>query len=41
VQLVGGALVLGAVLVMQWPARQRVTFAPGAHAAPANVNCRL
>jgi drug/metabolite transporter (DMT)-like permease len=41
VQLVGGALVLGAVPVMQWPARQRVTFAPGAHAAPANVNCRL
>jgi drug/metabolite transporter (DMT)-like permease len=41
VQQVGGALVLGAVLVMQWPARQRVTFAPGAHAAPANVNCGL
>jgi drug/metabolite transporter (DMT)-like permease len=41
VQLVGGALVLGAVLVMQWPARQRVTFAPGAHAAPANINCGL
>ena len=41
VQQVGGALVLGAVLVMQWPARQRVMFAPGVHAAPANVNCRL
>ena len=41
VQQVGGALVLGAVLVMQWPARPRVTFAAGAHAAPANVNCRL
>ena len=41
VQLVGGALGLGAVLVMQWPARQRVTFAPGKHAAPANVNCGL
>ena len=40
VQLVGGALVLGAVLVMQWPARPRVTFAAGTHAAPANVNCR-
>jgi len=41
VQQVGGALVLGAVLVMQWPARPRVRFAAGAHAAPANVNCRL
>jgi len=41
VQQVGGALVLGAVLVMQWPARPRVTFSAGAHAAPANVNCRL
>jgi drug/metabolite transporter (DMT)-like permease len=32
VQLVGGALVLGAVLVMQWPARPRVTSAAGVHA---------
>ncbi len=39
VQLVGGALVLGVVLVMQWPARPRVTFAPGTDAALANVNC--
>ena len=40
VQLVGGALVLGAVLVMQWPA-------PGCdglrrrHAARTDVDCRL
>jgi drug/metabolite transporter (DMT)-like permease len=32
VQLVGGALVLGAVLVMQWPARPRVRSAAGVHA---------
>ena len=41
VQLLGGALVLGAVLVMQWPTRPRVTFAAAAHAAPANADCRL
>jgi drug/metabolite transporter (DMT)-like permease len=32
VQLGGGALVLGAVLVMQWPARTRVTSVAVAHA---------
>jgi drug/metabolite transporter (DMT)-like permease len=41
VQLLGGALVLGAVLVMQWPARPRVAFSADAHAAPANVDCRF
>jgi drug/metabolite transporter (DMT)-like permease len=41
VQMVGGALVLGAVLVMQWPARPRVSLPAGAPAVPANVDCRL
>jgi drug/metabolite transporter (DMT)-like permease len=35
VQLVGGALVLAAVLVMQWPARPRVTLIAGAPATAA------
>jgi len=40
VQLVGGALVVVAVLVMQWPARPLVALAVGTPAV-ANVDCRL
>ena len=40
VQLVGGALVVVAVLVMQWPARPRVALAVGTPVA-ANVDRRL
>jgi drug/metabolite transporter (DMT)-like permease len=36
VQLAGGALVLSAVVVMQWPAR--LVLSAGAQVAPANVN---
>jgi len=41
VQLIGGALVIAAVLVMQWPSRPRVTFSAGAQRAPGHADCRL
>jgi hypothetical protein len=35
VQLLGGALVLGAVLVMQWPARRGTALGRTGQVAPA------